>query len=240
MNQPDFLVEVVAHFLHQRRGPMWVSPRDLLLFMEWDSEAIPLHIVKQAITKVFEGSRTPDGLPSSRIRHADYCDGVVRAEWRDYRRLQIGAPARDRISEAEPAQPEDPQAMSCILKLVQAEILHELEPVLAKDIREKIEALIEQSIGKLTECLAAGEVRQVEDVLDSLRKLDLRIIAEVIGNLEPRELEACREIARRTLQNFGAVNLERVASRTVQEAFERVVRKKFGLSKLESCAMVYL
>jgi len=77
---------VESYFIERRGSPLFITPAEWFLISQWDEDGVPLQVVKAGIDRALDRPRNP-----GRTVKLSYCRQAVRAEFRNYREIELGA-----------------------------------------------------------------------------------------------------------------------------------------------------
>lgn len=86
--EPDYYLEIEAHFAKRRNTPFILSAKDWALMQKWAAEGVPLPVVIEAIDQVFENNETSGRKKV--ISSLNYCKHAVSELWKERKEMLVG------------------------------------------------------------------------------------------------------------------------------------------------------
>ena len=215
--EDNYYGAVESHFIERRGSPLFITPKEWHLIQKWETESIPLRVVKEGIDRVFE---RPSRRPG--VRRLSYCRQSVEAAFRRFREARVGESGGG-SSEHEDAE-----------RLVAAEHLAELRTTLeaARKIWSKrSEDFARQLEDGIREIETLGESESVDrpGLETRLIGLEERLLGSAASVLAEEEREDMRRRAEESLSSYRERMPEDVYRGALDSAYRKRVRAACGL-----------
>jgi hypothetical protein len=217
--EENYYAEVEKHFVSLRGSPLFITPKDLQLIHNWRQMQIPLQVVKEGLTRVFERKK-----PSRPIKTLSYCLQTVEAAFRRHREALTGAPSQASKDE------EDTLLQRHLVRL-EKELRN--AHLALEGSHAALAELSEQSAKKLASLGAhLHSVDSFQEIDNELGRMDEDLVAEAEKSLAETESRRCMDEAERSLEDYRARMPVEVYNSAVRSAYLKRVRAHFGLPAL--------
>ena len=192
-----YFLAIEKVFIEQRGAPLYLSPKDWRVALQWYQDEIPLEWVERTLCEIFEKRRAKGTV--DKVVSLGYCKRSVQAAWKRHqkmqapaveaepaidvaarlealaRRLPPGLPERDSWAARLTALEGDPERIEDQLQQLDSEILEAALADLGPAQRSEVESELERSLANLARRLPAGEL---ESVRGQVRE---RLVRERLG-----------------------------------------------------------
>jgi hypothetical protein len=203
--QPDYFLEIEAHFALRRGTPFILNAKDWALMKAWREEGIPLPLVIEAIDQVFE--RNGESGRRKTVSSLSYCRHAVKDLWAERKNLLVGD--HDVVPEEDSSE-----ALSELAGGVEASAL---SPELASSVAAEVRAL--------------GAVKSVPKIEERLIEIEQELFARLVAALSNEEREALQASIVKSLGDPSRLD-EKTRKRTEEANQRRLLRDRYGLPRL--------
>jgi len=224
---------VEEHFVRRRGKHLLVSTLDWAIIETWKDMGIPLHLVLQAIDRVFD-AYDAQPVKTRLINSILYCQQEVMTSFAHYQHARVGASTTGREPSPETAAPFSREAICEYMQRGHAALAQAAASLTATTFT-RFQHAVERVLARLEAVMAevlAAETLDLEALERELARLETIVYEALVECLPAEEIQQTRAEGERQLKDYKRKMEPTLYEQTLATYVAKRLREKYAIPRL--------